>query len=141
MPYCTPDDVAALMTEVFTETSHPDQEEAEAMCDQVSAELDGVAQAAGYATPVTTVDGLALLKRYATFGVAPQVWYARYATQDEPARVAYWRTAYADFVARLRRGEQQLPGETETSGPGSGFSAGTRRVDGYTSAMGGYSRG
>lgn len=141
MPYCTPDDVADLMTEAFTETSHPDQDEVTTMCAEVSAELDGVAQAAGYSTPITSAAGLQLFKRYATMGTAPQVWYARYASQDEPARVAYWRTTYADFVARLRRGEQQLPDEAETSGPGSGFSAGTRRVDGYTITTRGYTSG
>jgi hypothetical protein len=135
MTYCTLADVAALMNETWTETSRPTRAEVETMCEEVSAELDGVAQAAGYDTPITGADGLALFKRYASFGVAPQAWYARYSGADEPAKVAYWRTTYADFVARLRRGEQLLPAEPVTGAAPTAFSVGTKRADGYTDSL------
>jgi hypothetical protein len=109
MPYCTLADIMQLMRETFTDASSPTRDDVEAICAQVSAELDGVAQAAGYDTPITSAGGLQLLKRYAMFGVAPQAWYARYSSQDEPPKVAYWREAYTTFLSRLRRNEQQLP--------------------------------
>ena len=111
MAYCTVDEVEDLMGATFSATSRPNTDEVTAAIDGVSGEIDGVLQATGYTLPVTNADALALLKRYTKFGAAAQAWHTGYVSDDEPARVSYWREAYDGFIARLRRGEQQIPGE------------------------------
>jgi hypothetical protein len=59
---------------------------------------------------------VAVMKKYNTFGAAVQAWHAGFSSGDEPPRVAYWREQVDAFIARLRRGEQQLPGATTEEG-------------------------
>jgi hypothetical protein len=133
MAYCTYLDVDALMSVTHTSSTQPTITSVTDFCADVSAELDGVAGAAGYSVPVDSVPGLALMNSYATMGSAVKAWHAGYQAQQEPANVAYWREAYEGFLFRLRRGEQSIPGEVpgnpETA---TTFSAPTNRVDGYS---------
>ena len=112
MAYCTAADVENEMGQKFSATSRPNTDQVEEAIDGVSGEIDGVLQATGYPLPVTDISALALLKRYAKFGASAQAWHSGYVADDEPARVTYWRETYEAFIARLRRGEQELPGET-----------------------------
>jgi hypothetical protein len=132
MAYCSISDIEREIGTEFTPDTHPNMEEVEGAIKRVSSEIDGVLQATGYPLPVTNVDALDLLKGYTKFAVAAQSFHAGVYADQEPARVDYWRKTYDDFIARLRRGDQQLPGETAESGPQAGFSVATQRVDGYS---------
>jgi hypothetical protein len=114
MAYCTTAEVQSLTGLTFSGTSRPTTTEVDEFVSDVAAELDGVLQAAGYTLPITDSDALNLLGRYNKFGSAVQAWHAGYLSNDEPPRVAYWRTAYENFLNRLRKGEQELPGEGES---------------------------
>jgi len=94
----------------FTSVSRPKTDEALSAVDTVASEIDGVLQAAGYTLPVTNASALSLLKRYNKFGAAAQAWHSGFTSDDEPPHVRYWRETYENFLARLRRGEQELPG-------------------------------
>ncbi len=115
MAYCAVKDVEDLLGTKFSHDSRPPVREVEAMITTTEAELDGVAQAAGYTVPITGTQGVALLKRYAIFGAGVAAWHTMIVDTDEPARVTYWREQYDAFIGRLRRGEQQLPGESADS--------------------------
>lgn len=132
MAYCTVADVENEMGQKFSQSTRPTTDTVETVIDGVSSEIDGVLQAIGYPLPVTNTSALALLKRYAKFGASAEAWHSGYISDDEPARVAYWRETYSDFIGRLRRAEQELPGEVSEGGPSTGFSVSTKRVDGYT---------
>jgi hypothetical protein len=121
MGYCTIADVQDEMGQTFSNTSRPNSANVEEAIDGVSGEIDGVLQATGYALPVTNLSALALLKRYTKFGAAAGAWHSGYVSDDEPARVTYWREIYESFIARLRRGEQQLPGEEISDDDGIAF--------------------
>jgi uncharacterized protein YcbX len=110
--YCTYSDVDALMSVTHSSATLPTATSVTDFCLDVSAELDGVAQAVGYAVPITSTAGLALMNSYATMGAAVKAWHAGFQAQNEPANVAYWREAYEGFLARLRRGEQTIPAES-----------------------------
>jgi hypothetical protein len=112
MAYCIVKDVEDLMGTKFSHDSRPPVREVESMIATIAAELDGVAQAAGYDVPITGAQGVALLKRYTIFGAGVAAWHTMIVSEDEPARVTYWREQYDNFLARLRRGEQGIPGET-----------------------------
>ncbi len=111
MAYCLLADIQSLMAMTFTTTSRPTTTEVNTAIDTVSAELDGVAAAAGYDLPITNASALELLKRYAIFGAAVSAWHTGFVGDDEPARVTWWNDQYQNFLSRLRRGEQLLPGE------------------------------
>lgn len=110
MAYCTEADLEALMDQEFDATTEPTSLEVVQMISDVASEIDGVLRAAGYSPPITTADALGLLRKMNTFGTGPAVFHASYLVETEPPKVAYWRGVYKDFIARIRRGEQQLPG-------------------------------
>jgi len=115
MAYCALADIEALMQTAFTDTSRPTSSEAESIIDDVAAQIDGVAQAAGYTVPVTSTSGIAYLKPYNRFGAACRCWHAGYISDTAPDRVSYWCQEFKDFIARLRRGEEQIPSEEPQS--------------------------
>jgi len=116
MAYSTVANVEKLMQVNFTHGSgRPTYEDVEEMIDDVAADLDGVAQAAGYTVPITSTSGVALMRKYNTYGAAVAAWHAGFVSDTEPARVEFWRSQYEQFIARLRRGEQQLPSEEPES--------------------------
>lgn len=134
MAYCTVADVEELMGTTFAADSRPTTTEVSDSIDTVAAELDGVAQAAGYSVPVTGAAAVTLLKRYNIFGAAVSAWHSGIIGDDEPARVTYWNEQYQNFLARLRRGEQQLPGESADSEEDIAFAVvPTAQRDGYWS--------
>ena len=112
MAYCTPDQVENLMQVKFTSASKPSMEKVTELVYEIAGEMDGVIEAAGYTLPITSASALALLRRYNTYGVAASAWHAGYITDSDMPRVAYWQQEYKDFLARLRRYEQLLPGES-----------------------------
>ena len=114
MPYCTVAEVQALTGITYSSITRPTTTEVTEFVSDVAAEIDGVLQAAGYALPITDSAALNLLGRYNKFGAAVQAWHAGFNSNDEPPRVEYWRTAYEAFLNRIRKGEQELPGEGES---------------------------
>jgi hypothetical protein len=117
MAYCTVDNVAGLTFMEFTQVSHPSTTEVNDFIANTAADLDGVAQAAGYTVPVTDAQAVALMKKYNTYGAAVAAWHAGYSADNEPARVTRWAKEYDDFIARLRRGDQLLPGSEDLDDP------------------------
>ena len=114
MAYCDVSDVQQLMQVTFSTTSRPTATDAEDLIANISAEIDGVCQAAGYEVPVTGTQAIAMLKLYNTYGAAVACWHAGFITDDLLPRVEYWQTAYRDFLSRLKNGLQQLPGASIT---------------------------
>lgn len=115
MAYCEPADVETLMQIRFTNNSRPSRDQADEIIGNVAAELDGVAQAAGYTVPVTATAAVAVMKRENVLGAACECWHAGYISDTAPARAEYWCTQYREFLGRLKKGEQQLPGLTPES--------------------------
>jgi hypothetical protein len=114
MSYCALSDVQGLMQATFSATSRPTADEVDSIITNIAAEIDGVAQAAGYEVPVTTAQAIAMLKTYNAYGAAVAAWHAGFISDALPPRVEYWNTSYRDFLSRLRKGEQQLPGASIT---------------------------
>lgn len=114
MAYCTVENVQAVMQTMFSRNSgYPTYEDVEGFVDNVAADIDGVLQSAGYTTPITATRAVALLKKYNELGAACQSYHAAYRTDDIlPPHAEYWCQEYRDFLSRIRRGEQQLPGVT-----------------------------
>jgi hypothetical protein len=111
MAYCLVADIQNLMGVTFTSTSRPKTAEVETAITSISADIDGVLKAAGYAPiPVTDADALSLLRQYVTMGVAARAWHTGYLSDSEPPRVTYWRQQYETFLSRIRNGTQVLPG-------------------------------
>ena len=110
MAYCLITDVQRITGLTFTLTSRPTIEQADAVIDDIAADLDGVLQAAGYTVPVTATQALGTLKRYNELGASCDCWHGAYQSQDAPARVARWCGQYDEFLKRIRMGQQQLPG-------------------------------
>lgn len=108
--YSTVADVETLMQIKFSLNSRPNREQVEDILEAIAAELDGVAQAAGYTVPVMATAAKAVMARENTLGAACECWHAGYVSDTAPARAEYWCTQYSDFLNRLRKGEQQLPG-------------------------------
>lgn len=131
MAYCEVADVQNLMGQTFTGISRPSTSEVQNAIDEIAAEIEGVAASVGYAVPITSTEGAALLYKYNRYGAAVSAWHTGVIADAEPARVEYWRTEYANFIARLRRGEQLINGETLNASPNAAMSAGFKRSDGY----------
>lgn len=107
---------ATATTSSVEPKTQPNLTEIESLITSVSAELDGILKAAGYSLPisVSNTDSLALLKSYARYGVACRAWHGAVGGTDRFPRVERWCKDYHDFLARLRRGEQQLPDDPYT---------------------------
>ena len=131
MAYCAVSDVQAMMGQTFSTTSKPTVAEVTAAIDETAAELDGVASAAGYNVPVSGDASTLIMKRMNAYGASVNAWHSGVIADNEPARVIYWREQYANFITRLRKGEQTLPGDTPTASPNTGFSVSMKRADGF----------
>ena len=118
MAYCTVPEVETLMSLKFTSASKPTTAKVEELIADIEGEMDGVIEAAGYALPIGGTSALALLKRYNEYGVAAAVWHSGFITENDIPRVAYWHQEYKDFLMRMRKGDQFLPGAVTESGPG-----------------------
>lgn len=115
MSYCTVDNVETLVGQEYGAGTRPTRTEVGTLCENISAELDGVLAAAGYSTPVAASASLTMLRHYATMGTAVQAWHAGYITDADYPRIQSWQTAYRDFLLRIRKGEQWLPDVTPAS--------------------------
>jgi len=108
--YCDVADIEKEMQLTISIGGRPDREDVEAIIDDIAAELDGIAQAAGYTVPVTGTQAVALMKRYNTICACVPVWHSGFVSDSPPARVEYWDKQCEAFKMRLKKGEQQLPG-------------------------------
>ena len=131
MAYCAVSDVQAMMGQTFSTTSKPTVAEVTAAIDETAAELDGVAAEAGYNVPVSGDASTLIMKRMNAYGASVNAWHSGVIADNEPARVIYWREQYTNFITRLRKGEQTLPGDTPTASPNTGFSVSMKRADGF----------
>ena len=115
MAYCDVADIEKEMQLTISIGGRPDRDDVEEIIDDIAAELDGIAQAAGYAVPVTGTQAVALMKRYNTICACPSVWHSGFVSDAAPARVEYWDKQCEAFKMRLKKGEQNLPGLTPES--------------------------
>lgn len=108
--YASVVDVQALIPELdISDFSKPSAVEVEALIAQACGEVDGVLRAQGYATvPATGANDLALLRGYVARYAAAHAYLAAFLKDEPPYKVKAWIEAWRDFIARLRRGEQQL---------------------------------
>lgn len=113
--YCTIEDVEEQMGVTFTPTTRPTLADIENYIVNTSSRLNGVAQASGYAVPVTGTLALELMKDACINGVACRAWHGGYVSDTAPPRVDYWCQEYKDFLAALRKNEIELPGLTPES--------------------------
>jgi hypothetical protein len=82
--YATHTDIESLVAGrayTFGAATKPTDTQVDAYCDQITAELNGVLEQAGYVVPVVGTDPLAVLKLYCCYGVIPLVEMSR--TPDE----------------------------------------------------------
>lgn len=119
-------DVEALLKRTgrtpFTGSTNPTDDQVNELIEDIEAEINGVLTAQGYTTvPATASSDIKLLKRYNSEKVAAAVWGIIYAEDDFPAHVKAWRDDYAAFLSRLRRGEQDLPGQLPQGDDDVGF--------------------
>lgn len=108
--YANEDEVQALIPEfVISTSSSPSLDSVTALISQAEGEINGVLSAQGYESiPATGANDVALLQGYVTRKVAADVWLTAYQRSEPPYKVKAWREEWADFIARLRRGEQHL---------------------------------
>jgi hypothetical protein len=115
MSYCDVDDVSELMNLTISVAGRPNRDDVDEIIDDTAAELDGIAQAAGYTVPVNGTQAVALMKRMNRMCAAVATWHAGFIADVSPARVEYWNAQCEGFKSRLKKGEQQLPGLTPES--------------------------
>lgn len=108
--YASVADVQALLPEFeISATSKPTASEVESIIAQASGEVDGVLRAQGYASvPATGANDLALLRGHVARYTAAHTYLAAFLKDEPPYKVKAWIEGWRDFIARLRRGEQQL---------------------------------
>lgn len=119
-------DVEALLKRTgrtpFSVSTNPTIDQVNELIEDIEAEINGVLTAQGYTTvPASSSSDIKLLKRYNSEKVAAAVWGIIYAEDDFPAHVKAWRDDYAAFLSRLRRGEQDLPGQQPQGDDDVGF--------------------
>lgn len=107
--YCNISDVERLTQRKFALDTRPTDPEVETLISNISARLNGTAQAAGYVVPVTGTTALELMETYCMYGVACAAWHAGFQSNAAPANVEYWCVEYREFLAALRKGEVELP--------------------------------
>ena len=115
MAYCDVDDVSQEMQLTFSIEGYPSQADVEEVIEEISSDLDGIAQAAGYTVPITGTSALRVMKRYCRLCTAAQVWSSGFVAMTNPTRFEYWDKECEGFKERLRDGDQQLPGLTPES--------------------------
>lgn len=126
MAYADVADVQALISTIsnvgvtIDGASTPSETAVASWLDQVAAEINGVLAALGYTIiPATGVNDVLLLRRYNAEKVAAMTIHAAYGfPQEPPARVVRWEKDYADFLNRLRQGQQALVDQALTSAGG-----------------------
>jgi hypothetical protein len=134
MAYCTLDQVETLMGITFGPTSRPADADVDDMISRVAAEIDGVAQSAGYDVPVGAPEAMTMLASYNAYGVAAAAWHAGFISDAPQPRVDFWERTYTSFLQRLKAGTQQLPGAPRQSELEIGFAvAPVFRRDNYWS--------
>ena len=93
-------------------------------CDEVGAEIDGAAAAAGYAVPISpsSTGAYAQVRRLAKTGVAAQILGVLApnvpAAGGKMSLASEYRQAYETALERLREGKLPLVGATSESGDG-----------------------
>lgn len=114
-PYADVADVQSLIRRTsgpgvtLSATSTPTLLEVEGYLDQIAAEINAVLVAQGYSVPASGDNDVLLLRRYVSEKSAARTWHAGWGGFDDPpARVKAWEKDYADFLNRLRQGQQRL---------------------------------
>lgn len=110
MSYCEVENIEAQTGFIYTATSKPTRDEVTTIVEVIAAEIDGVLQAAGYTVPVSASTALGMLRYYNILGASYRSWHAGVSGTDRFPKVESWETDYRAFLARIRKGEQQLPG-------------------------------
>jgi len=115
MSYCDVTDIEQEMQLTISIDGRPNRADVTEIIAEVSSDLDGIAQAAGYTVPVTSESAARVMKRYTRLCTAAQVWNSGFISMAPPVRLEYWEGQCEGFKERLRKGEQYLPGLTPES--------------------------
>lgn len=91
-------------------TTDPNDTTVNTWIENTEAEIEGILEARGVEVPITSERAINLLRMYVTYPVAVLVWDEKFSTNEYPAGVERWNTAYQDFVRRLEKGQIYLPG-------------------------------
>ena len=121
-------------TYAFSGTTKPTDTEVDAYCGQITQELNGVMEAAGYTVPVTDADALKLLKLYCCYGVIPLVEMSRTPDElkgDEKNLGDIYRGWYEAALKAISAKKLNAPFSTTATGGGFGdyWSANTDDTD------------
>lgn len=102
MAYATHADIEAAVagrSYAFGSTSKPTDAQVDTYCDQISQELDGYLEQAGYVVPVTDTGALKLLKLWCGYGVIPLV--------ENASRPDRMKTDTVDLATQYRKMYEQ----------------------------------
>ncbi len=100
--------VTEMTGDPYTVGSQPTLAQVLDMLSRRYAEINGVLKARGYTVPATGSNDVAMLAHYEAMGAAVLAWDARYHSSQDFPNVKRWSEEYQNFLARLRRGEQDL---------------------------------
>lgn len=93
----------------FSASTRPTDSDVDDMIEQIEGEINGVLSAQGYQTvPATGSSDIKLLKRYVVTKVGAMVWRVVFSEDDAPSHIKRWEEDYAEFLKRLRMGQQYL---------------------------------
>lgn len=110
-PYAAVADVQALLSTllVIGPATAPSTAQVQTFLDQTAAEINGVLAAQGYTSvPATGANDLLLIGGFVAEKSAAKTWHAAFQGTDSPDNVQSWEKGYADFLNRLRQGQQHL---------------------------------
>lgn len=123
MPYATHADIEALIAGrnyAFAGTTLPTDTQVDTYCDQITQELDGYLEQAGYVVPVTDASALKLVKLWCCYGVVPLV-----ETASRPDRMVdaldiggQYRKMYEAAIKTIQAKALNAPASAATSAGG-----------------------
>ena len=122
MAYITHSDIENLIagrSYAFSVSTKPTDTQVDAYCTQISQEVDGVLEQAGYVAPVTDSDALETIKLYCAYGVVPLVEISRTPDEIEAAErdiAAFYSKLYKDALERIRQHQFDSPMSSSATG-------------------------
>jgi len=100
-------------------TTTPTDAQVDAYCTQISQEIDGVLEQAGYVAPVIDSDALETIKLYCAYGVVPLVEISRTPDEIEGAErdiAGFYEKLYKDALSRISNHQLDAPMSSSATG-------------------------
>jgi hypothetical protein len=124
--YASNTDIIALVagrSYAFGTATKPTAVQVDAYCEQITEQLNGVLEQAGYTTPVTDTDALKLLKLFCCYGAIPLVEISRTPDElkgDEKDLAGTYRGFYEQALKDISGKKLNAPFSTTATGGGFG---------------------